>query len=388
LSFLAHLECGRCGEICDAEQLLNLCPRCHSPLLARYDLAAAGRTLRRYAMAGRPANLWRYAEILPVRVPSFRLTLGEGWTPLLPSQRVGPALGLHHLLIKEEGLNPTGSFKARGMAVAVARACELGAPAFVLPSAGNAGGALAAYASRAGRPAHIILPADTPAPFFQECTALGAQVTAIPGHIGDAGRMAREEAAENNVFLLSTLQEPYRVEGKKTMALELVEQLGGVPDVIVYPAGGGTGIVGMWKGFAEMEALGWIGPERPRMVVVQAAGCAPLVRAFHQGSEQAQPWEDPATVALGLRVPSAIADFLILRAVRESQGTAVAVSEEAIRAAWERLGRQEGILACPEGGAALAGLESLVHQGWVQPDETVVLFNTGSGYKYMETLVV
>jgi threonine synthase len=383
LSFLSHLECGRCGEVLDPEQLLNLCPRCRSPLLARYDLAAAGRILRRDALAGRPANLWRYAEILPVRDPAFRLTLGEGWTPLLPSRRVGPDLGLRHLLIKDEGLNPTGSFKARGMAVAVARACELGAAGFALPSAGNAGGALAAYAAVAGRPAHIILPADTPAPFFKECAAFGAQVTAIPGHIGDAGRAAREEAARSGVFLLSTLQEPYRVEGKKTMALELVEQLGRVPDVIVYPAGGGTGIVGMWKGFAEMQSLGWIGPERPRLVLVQSAGCAPLVRAFRQGSEQASPWENPETVALGLRVPSAIADFLILRAVRESNGTAVAVSEEAIHAAWDRLGPQEGLLACPEGGAALAGLEELAHQGWIQPEEIVVLFNTGNGYKYM-----
>lgn len=387
MSFLSHLECGRCGERCDPEQLLNLCPRCHGPLLARYDLAAAGRALRRDTLAGRPANLWRYAEILPVRDPALRLTLGEGWTPLLPSRRLGPALGLDHLWIKEEGLNPTGSFKARGMAVAVARACELGAPAFVLPSAGNAGGAMAAYAALAGRPAHIILPEATPAPFFQECAALGAQVSAVPGHIGDAGRRAREEASRSGAFLLSTLQEPYRVEGKKTMALELVEQLGRVPDVVVYPAGGGTGIVGMWKGFAEMEALGWIGPQRPRLVLVQAAGCAPLVRAFHQGAEQAAPWEDPATVALGLRVPAASADFLILRAVRQSGGAAVAVSEEAIRAAWRRLCREEGLLACPEGGAALAGLEELVRQGGVQADETVVLFNTGNGYKYLDLVV-
>lgn len=388
MSSLSHLECGRCGESCDPEQLQNLCPRCRSPLLARYDLAAAGRTLRRDALAGRPANLWRYAEVLPVRDPALRLTLGEGWTPLLPARRLGPDLGLRRLFIKEEGLNPTGSFKARGMAVAVARACELGAPGFVLPSAGNAGGALAAYAALAGRPAHVILPAETPAPFFQECAALGARVSAIPGHIGDAGRAAREEAGRTGAFLLSTLQEPYRVEGKKTMAFELVEQLGGVPDVIVYPAGGGTGIVGMWKGFAEMQALGWIGAERPRLVLVQAAGCAPLVRAFDQGTEQAQPWESPATAALGLRVPSAIADFLILRAVRESGGTAIAVEEAAIRTGWDRLGRQEGLLACPEGGAALAGLEELVHQGWVQPEEQVVLFNTGHGYKYLETLVV
>jgi threonine synthase len=383
MSHLTHLECSRCGETLDPAQLWNLCPRCRSPLFARYDLAAAGRTLRPEHMAGRPANLWRYAEILPVQDPAFRLTLGEGWTPLLPARRLGEALGLSHLTIKEEGLNPTGSFKARGMAVAVSRAWELGAPGFTLPSAGNAGGALAAYAAQAGRPARVFLPRATPRAFFQECAALGAQVTAVPGHIGDAGRAAREEAIRSGFFLLSTLQEPYRVEGKKTMAFELVEQLGSVPDVIVYPAGGGTGIVGMWKGFAEMQALGWIGAERPRLALVQAAGCAPLVRAFVEGAEHAIPWEDPATVALGLRVPSAIADFLILRAVRESNGTAVAVGEEAIRAGWEHLGRSEGILAAPEGGAALAGLEALVYQGWVRPEERVVLFNTGSGYKYM-----
>ena len=387
-SCLSHLECSRCGATLDAGQLLNLCPHCHSPLLVRYDLAAAGRTLRRDMLAGRPANLWRYAELLPVRDPAWRLTLGEGGTPLLPSRRLGPDLGLRRLFIKEEGLNPTGSFKARGMAVAVARAGELGAPGFVLPSAGNAGGALAAYAALAGRPAHAILPADTPAPFFQECAALGAKVTAIAGHIGDAGRAAREEAARTGAFLLSTLQEPYRVEGKKTMAFELVEQLGRVPDVVVYPAGGGTGIVGMWKGLAEMQALGWIGPERPRLALVQAAGCAPLVRAFDQGREQAPPWENPATVALGLRVPAAIADFLILRAVRESNGAAVAVGEADLREAWRRLVRHEGLLACPEGGAALAGLEELVRQGWIESEETVVLFNTGSGYKYLETFVV
>jgi threonine synthase len=384
VSCLTHLECSRCGEALDPGQWWNLCPHCKSPLLARYDLAAAGRSLRREAMSGRPANLWRYAELLPVQDPTHRLTLGEGWTPLLPAERLGAALVLPHLYIKEEGLNPTGSFKARGMAVAVARACELGAPGFVLPSAGNAGGALAAYAARAGRPAHIYLPSDTPTAFFRECQALGAEVTAIAGHIGDAARAARKDAAQSGYLLLSTLQEPYRVEGKKTMAFELVEQLGTVPDVVVYPAGGGTGIVGMWKGFAELEALGWIGPERPRLVAVQVEGCAPLVQAFHEGAEQATPWKDPAsTVALGLRVPAAIADFLILRALRESRGTAVAVSEWATRAAWEHLCRSEGILACPEAGAALAGLEDLVWQGWVQPEEQVVLFNTAGGHKYL-----
>jgi len=384
VSFLSHLECSRCARQFDAGQWLNLCPHCDSPLLARYDLEAVRRILQREDMAGRPTNLWRYAELLPVRDPACRLTLGEGWTPLLPATRLGAALGLSHLYIKEEGLNPTTSFKARGMAVAVSRACELGAAGFVLPSAGNAGGALAAYAARAGRPAHIYLPAETPVPFVRECEGLGATVTTVRGHIGDAGRSARQEAERSGSFDLSTLREPYRVEGKKTMAFELVEQLNGVPDVIVYPTGGGTGIIGMWKGFAELEAVGWIGPERPRMVTVQAEGCAPIVRAFCEGSERARPWENPETVALGLRVPSAIGDFLILRALRESEGTAVAVGEPAIRAAWGRLGSTEGILTCPETAAALAGLEDLVRDGWIRPEERVVLFDTASGYKYMD----
>lgn len=335
-------------------------------------------------MTGRPASLWRYAEVLPVADTAARLTLGEGWTPLLLARRLGEVLGLPHLFIKEEGLNPTGSFKARGMAVAVARAAELGAPGFVLPSAGNAGVALAAYAALAGRPAHVFFPADTPATFVQQCRLHGAQVTRVPGHIGDAGHAARAEAERRGFFLLATLQEPYRVEGKKTMAYELVEQLGDVPEVIVYPAGGGTGIVGMWKGFAEMEALGWTTARCPRLVAVQAAGCAPLVRAFHAGEERTTPWENPSTVALGLRVPAPGADFLILRALRESGGTAVAVGEEAIYAGWRHLAEAEGILACPEGGAALAGLEALLRQGWVRPEERVVLFNTGSGYNYFD----
>ncbi len=383
MSYLTHLECSRCAERLDPAQWWNLCPRCQGPLLARYDLESAAAPMSWNQMAGRPANLWRYAELLPVSDPALRLTLGEGWTPLLPARHLGSALGLEHLYIKEEGLNPTGSFKARGMAVAVSRACELGAPGFVLPSAGNAGGALAAYAVQAGRPARVYMPDDTPRAFFQECAACGAETVAVRGHIGDAGRAARADAAQSGYFLLSTLQEPYRVEGKKTMAFELVEQLGAVPDVIVYPAGGGTGIVGMWKGLDEMQALGWIGPERPRLALIQAAGCAPLVRAFHAGTEVAEPWEHPQTMALGLRVPGAVADFLILRAVRESHGTAVAVSEKALYASREHLGRSEGLVTCPETGAALAGLEELVWQGWVQPHERVVLFNTGSGYKYM-----
>ncbi len=387
-SLLHHLECSRCRETFPADRWSNLCPHCSAPLLARYDLEAARPLLRPEGLAGRPASLWRYAELLPVRDPAFRLTLGEGWTPLLRADRLGEALGLEHLYIKEEGLNPTGSFKARGMAVAVSRACELGAVGFVLPSAGNAAGALAAYAAQAARPAHLFLPANTPPAFFRECRGLGATVSSVPGHLGDAGRAARQEAERQGWTSLSTLTEPYRVEGKKTMAFELLEQLGQAPDVIVYPTGGGTGIIGMWKGFAELEALDWIGPERPRLVSVQMAGCAPIVRAFHQGRDRATPWPAPApTVALGLRVPAAVGDALILQALRESGGTAVAVEEETVLPAWQRLGRLEGILACPEGAAALAGLETLVQQGWVRPHERVVLFNTGNGYKYLDRLL-
>lgn len=398
MSYLTHLECTRCGETFDPQPWIGLCAHCGNPLFARYDLSAARNAFRpgpagkgrepawASHMAGRPSTLWRYAELLPVTDPAFQLTLGEGWTPLLRAERLGAALGLSHLYVKEEGLNPTGSFKARGMAVAVSKACELGAPGFTLPSAGNAAGALAAYAAKADRPAHLFLPADTPVAFLRECQALGARVERIRGHIGDAGRIARQEAERRGFFLLSTLQEPYRVEGKKTMGFELVEQLGEVPDVIVYPTGGGTGIIGMWKGFDELEALGWIGPKRPRWVVVQASGCAPIVRAFHEGAERATAWENPATMAVGLRVPSAIGDFLILRALRESGGTAVAVGERAIDVAWEHLRRTEGILACPETAAGLAGLETLVLQGWIQPQERIVLFNTASAHKYLDLL--
>jgi threonine synthase len=387
VSTLTHLECSRCGEALDTGQWHGLCPRCDGPLLARYDLPAARSTLSRDSMAGRPSNLWRYEEILPVQDPAFRITLGEGWTPLLHAKHLGERLGLRHLYVKDEGLNPTTSFKARGMAVAVSRAYELGAPGFALPSAGNAAGALSAYAAQAGLPAHVFLPTDTPAAFRRECESLGARVTAVHGHIGDAGQAAAQEARSRGLFLLSTLREPYRVEGKKTMAFELVEQLGSVPDVIVYPAGGGTGIVGMWKGFAELEALGWIGPERPRLVTVQAEGCAPLVRAFHDGAASATPWEEPETIALGIRVPSAIGDALILRALRKSGGTAVAAAEASILPAWKRLGRTEGISACPETAAALVGLEGLLDQGWVRPKDCVVLFNTASAHKYLDLLL-
>lgn len=382
-SALTHLECGYCGRRVDAGALANLCPACRKPLLARYDLAAAARTLTKQALAQREATLWRYAEVLPVQDPTFIVSLGEGWTPLLDARRLGETIGCPITLIKDESLNPTGSFKARGLSVAVSRAWELGAPSLAIPSAGNAAGAMSAYAATAGLPAHVFMPQDVPASFRVECAVLGAQVTLIDGLITDCGAAVRQGVAEHGWFDVSTLKEPYRLEGKKTMGYELAEQMGWrLPDVIIYPTGGGTGLVGMWKAFAEMEALGLIGPQRPRMVSVQSTGCAPLVRAFEQGDEFAAPWQGAKTVADGLRVPAAVGDFLILRALRESRGTALAVSDEDMLACGRMMGRYTGIFAAPEGAACLAAQMRLLEEGWIGRDETVVLFNTGTGLKY------
>lgn len=382
-TLLTHLECGRCGRTYDAGRLWNLCPECGKPLLARYDLRAAARTLSPSDLAGREPSLWRYRELLPVRDLANCLTLGEGWTPLVHATRLGAEIGLDRLYIKDEGLNPTGSFKARGMAVAVSRARELGVTAISLPTAGNAGGAASAYAALGGLETHVYMPSDVPPLFVAECRALGAEVTLVDGLITDCGRRAAEDGRPRGWFDLSTLKEPYRLEGKKTMGYELAEQFGWrLPDVIVYPTGGGTGLVGMWKAFDEMERLGWIGSRRPRMVTVQAEGCAPMVKALHDGQEFAAPWPNAATVADGLRVPAAVGDFLILRALRESGGTALAISDEEMMAAARLIGRTQGIFPCPEGAAPLAALLHLRRQGWIDRGETVVLFNTGSGLKY------
>ncbi len=384
MSFLAHLECSACGNTLEPERLWNLCPTCRKPLLARYDLAAVGQQLSRQALASRPPGLWRYAEVLPVGEEAYRLTLGEGGTPLVRAARLAEEVGFAgELYIKDEGLNPTGSFKARGLAVAVSRAAELGATALSIPSAGNAAGAMSAYAALAGLEAHVFMPADVPEPFVAECRALGAQVRLIEGLITDCGQVAAAELKAHARFDVSTLKEPYRLEGKKTMGYEVVEQLGWqYPDVIIYPTGGGTGLIGMWKAFEEMEHLGWITGQRPRMVTVQAAGCAPIVRAFHRGEEAAAPWEKARTVADGLRVPAAVGDFLMLRVLRESRGTAVAVSDEEMLEAAALIGRTQGLFVCPEGGATLAAFRKLVQEGWIRPREQVVLFNTGSGHKY------
>jgi threonine synthase len=382
-SFLTHLECGLCGEKLDADKLWNLCPKCGKPLLVRYDLAAAAEAVNPAALACREASMWRYRELLPVRDLRFKLCLGEGWTPLHHARRLGKAVGFDGLYIKDEGLNPTGSFKARGLSVAISRAWELGVEAVSIPTAGNAGCALSAYAALAGMEAHVFMPADVPEPFVNECRVLGAQVTLVNGLIIDCGKAAREGVEKYGRFDVSTLKEPYRIEGKKTMGFEVAEQMNWtLPDVIIYPTGGGTGLVGMWKAFDEMEKLGWIGPKRPRMVTVQSEGCAPMVKAFREGKEFAEPWPDARTIADGMRVPAAVGDFLILRALRDSRGTAVAVPDEAILEATYLIGRTQGIWSAPEGGATLAAFLALRKQGWIAAGETVVLFITGNGAKY------
>ena len=383
MTYLSHLECGYCGRTQDADRIWNLCPECQKPLLARYDLEAARRGFSRDVLADRPETLWRYAEMLPVRDLRHRLCLGEGFTPLVHAERLAPEVGLAKLYLKDEGLNPTGSFKARGLGMAVSRAKELGISAVSIPSAGNAAGAMAAYAALAGLEAHVFMPTDVPRPFISECKALGASVNLVEGLITDCGRVAAEGVREYGRFDLSTLKEPYRIEGKKTMGYEVAEQMNWrLPDVIIYPTGGGTGLIGMWKAFAEMEALGWIGAKRPRMVSVQSETCAPITRAFAAGEEFATPWENATTIADGLRVPAAVGDFLILRALRESGGTAISVSDEAMLAAANLIGRCQGIFPAPEGGAVLAAAQRLLAEGWIDPQESVVLFITGSGYKY------
>ena len=386
MSRVSHLECARCGREFPPGRIYNLCP-CGSPLLVRYDLRSAATSLTVSGLASRPSNLWRYREVLPVEKDSSIVCLGEGFTPLLRAQRLGERLGLPNLYLKDESLNPTGSFKARGMAVAVSVARELGIRKLAVPSAGNAGGALAAYAARAGMKAAVFMPEGTPSANVLECALLGTEVVLVPGSIKDCGRAMRERLQGDDWFDVSTLREPYRIEGKKTMAYEVVEQLEGrVPEAIIYPTGGGTGLIGMWKAFDEMEKLGWMGGRRPRMFSVQAQGCAPIVRAFAEGSDHAAEWPDPVTLASGLRVPSAIGDFLMLRALRESRGSALAVSDQDMLAAVRELAETEGVVTSPEGGATLAALKKLLWDGQLAGHEIIVLFLTASGYKYMEVL--
>jgi threonine synthase len=360
----------------------NLCPSCHAPLLARYDLAAASKTLSREALRGRVHSMWRYAEVLPGGTP---VTLGEGMTPLIHARRLGGQLGLDRLFVKEEGQNPTNSFKARGISAAVTAAKALGVDTIALPTAGNAGGAAAAYASQAGLRCVIAMPADTPVAIVLESRACGGDVRLIDGLISDCGAFIAAEAPRHGWFEISTLKEPYRIEGKKTMGYELWEEMDGtLPDVIVYPTGGGVGLIGMWKAFEELEAMGVLGSQRPRMIAAQAEGCAPIVRAFQQRSSTSEKWEQASTVAAGLRVPKALGDFLILADIYASQGEAVAVTDGELMSACRDLARMEGIFAAPEGGAGLAAIKTLVAQGKIARHESVALFNTGSGYKYLE----
>ncbi len=383
-SALTHLECPECGKHFDPRKLQTICPDDNSPLVSRYDLKQAGRTLSLETAAQRPRGVWRWAEIMPVAEDKHRLTLGEGDTPLLPVRRLGESIGYENLFIKDESGNPTGSFKARGLAVAVSKALELKVKGLAIPTAGNAGGALAAYAARADIEAHVFMPKDAPMANQLEVKAYGADLVLVDGLISDAGKLAAQEAARNKWLDVSTFKEPYRLEGKKSMGLELAEHFTGeLPDVIIYPTGGGTGLVGMWKAFDEMQQLGWIGPARPRMVTVQAAGCAPIVQAFEQGKQRAEFWKNAQTLAAGLRVPGPFADRLILRALHGSRGTAVAVTDAEITAAQHEIGSREGILASPEGAATWAAFTKLVEQGFVQREQRVVLFNTGTGLKYL-----
>jgi threonine synthase len=383
LSTLTHLECGMCGKTYNADQLLNLCSDCDRPLLARYDLETAKKSLTPEALRSRVPTLWRYEEVLPIRAKEHMLSLGEGWTMLHHAKRLGQEIGCVNTYIKDESTNATGSFKARGLSVAVSRAFELGAKELSIPSAGNAAGAMSAYAAAAGLPAHVFMPKDVPMCFQVECQQLGASLTLVDGLINDCGKAAKEGVQKYGRFDVSTLKEPYRLEGKKTMGYEVAEQFDWkLPDVIVYPTGGGTGLVGMWKAFAEMEEMGLIGSKRPRMVSVQSTGCAPIIRAFEEGTKHAQLWEGAKTVADGLRVPVAVGDFLILEALRESRGTAVAVDDSEMITYTKVIGRTTGIFPAPEGAACLAAQVRLLKDGWIKPDETVLLFNTGSGLKY------
>ena len=386
-SYLEHLECTACGTVRSHTQAIRTCPDCGKVLYARYDLEKLRREVDRDLLPGRASSMWRFHELLPVLDPDNVLTLGEGGTPLLRARNLENKLGLRDLYIKDEGLNPTASFKSRGISAALSKAMELGLRRFTMPSAGNAAGAMAAYAARGGLESHVFMPGDAPEANKAESVAMGSRLTLVEGFIGDAGHLSREVAQRDGLFDMSTLQEPYRAEGKKTMGLEIAMQLGWrMPDAIVYPTGGGTGIVGMRKGFEEMLELGWVEGPMPKFIAVQAEGCQPIVKAFHEGCDTAEPWPNPSTVGDGLRVPHPFADYLILRALRDTGGTALAVTDREMVDAMREMASTEGVLPCPEGAATLAALKRLVHDGTLGSEETIVLLNTGSGYKYLELL--
>jgi threonine synthase len=386
MSYLTHLECSGCGNHFAIDKVQTYCPDCQAPLLARYDLKTASQHISPDAIRRRPAGMWRWHELLPVINPENIVTLGEGDAPLLLVPRLAKKLGLTNLYIKDESSNPTGSFKARGLAAAVSKAKEFGINKVIIPTAGNAGGAMAAYAARAGIEACIFMPKDSPFANIEESRIAGAMVVLVDGLINEAAGMAGEKARAEGWFDLSTFKEPYRAEGKKVMGYELAESFDWeLPDVIIYPTGGGTGLVGMWKAFAELEEMGWLkSKKRPRMVSIQASGCAPVVRAFEQGKPFCDFWTGAQTIASGLRVPKSFADQIILKDIHDSHGTAVAVNDDDIIEAVHEVGEAEGIFAAPEGAATYAGLKQLVKSGWVKPEERIVLFNTGTGLKYLK----
>ena len=384
---VTHLDCTRCEKRYPPGQVLNLC-ECGAPLFARYDLERAAHDMRPGHLALRQPSLWRYREVLPVDDPDDRVTLGEGFTPLLPAPGLGAAIGLPRLFVKDEGGNPTGSFKARGLAMAVSMAKALGAREVCLPSAGNAGSALAAYATRGGLKAHVFVPRDVARLFLMETAAYGAHVETVDGLITDAGKVCAQQAKEHGWYECATLKEPYRVEGKKTMGYEIAEQMGWkLPDAILYPTGGGTGLIGMWKAFEELEQMGFLpSGQRPRMYAVQAEGCAPIVKAFEEGRDDAPMWEGAQTIAHGIRVPKAIGDFLMLKAMRASHGAGIRVSDAEIVQGIKDASALEGLFVCPEGGACVAALRKLKASGHLSADDVVVAFNTGTGFKYVENM--
>jgi threonine synthase len=386
-SFATHLECSRCQEDFPVDQIQQVCKSDGGPLLVRYDLRRVREAVDKGALRDRPATLWRYRELLPHEDPTRAVSLGEANTPLLETPSLGEAIGIPRLRVKDEGLLPTGTFKARGAAVGVTRARELDVRTLALPTAGNAGAAWAAYGARAGIRVVVVMPETTPDVIIRETSAYGADVYLVAGSIADAGAVVKKACAARGWYDASTLREPYRIEGKKTMGFELAEQLGWrVPDVIVYPTGGGVGLIGMWKAFDELRAIGWLDEKQPRFVVVQAEGCAPIVKAFVDGRPESEPWPDPRTFAAGIRVPKALGDFIVLKALRQTGGTALAVAEREIADSMRTAGEAEGMLVCPEGGAAVAGTAKLRHDGWIGENDEVVIFNTGSGLKYAEFL--
>ena len=386
-SYLTHLECTYCHATYSADEPHRTCDECGKVLYPRYDLEAAKAALSREMLKERPANMWRYFEVMPILDEANVITLGEGFTPIFKTERLGREFGCTALYIKDEGMNPTASFKARGLSAAVSKAKELGLNRLTMPSAGNAASAMTAYAAKGGLEAYVFMPKDAPEANKKEVIVTGGHLTLVDGLISDAGRASRQKAAEDNLFDISTLQEPYRVEGKKTMGYEIAEQMDWtLPDAIIYPTGGGTGIVGMWKAFEEMETMGWIDSKRPKMYCVQSDGCAPIVRAFLEGAEFAEPWQDARTIAAGIRVPGAIGDYLILGALRESGGGALTVTDDEIIHYMKLVASLEGMFICPEGAATAVALNKLLADGTLSPNEKILLLNTGSGLKYLDLL--